>query len=174
MNLLGILVNANDQITTRPHIQSLGTEITGAFEDTAGEAFKMGVEVGMAAPCFNDVSRGLTVLLSNDGLKRFEPQRNGLGLNNVLYISMLLRVFERRMAEEKRQGNYCWLRSQRLISILSCSGCCTIRSPESNSKLSRQRIALILPPRCLSIQSLFSPTMEASSQRHLYLLTIHV
>jgi putative ATP-dependent endonuclease of OLD family len=102
--LVEILAKANDEITKRPHIHDLGAEITGAFDDTAGEAFKMGVEVGMSAPSFNDISRGLTVLLSNAAIKRFEPNRNGLGLNNILYISMLLRVFERRMAEDKTAG----------------------------------------------------------------------
>lgn len=102
--LVEILANANDEITRRPHIHDLGQEITEAFDQTAGEAFTMGVEVGMSAPSFNDISRGLTVLLSNDAMKRFEPTRNGLGLNNILYISMLLRVFERRMAEDKTAG----------------------------------------------------------------------
>lgn len=102
--LVTILANANDEITKRPHIHDLGNEITEAFDQTAGEAFKMGVEVGMSAPSFNDISRGLTVLLSNSAMTRFEPTRNGLGLNNILYISMLLRVFERRMAEDKTAG----------------------------------------------------------------------
>jgi putative ATP-dependent endonuclease of OLD family len=44
------------------------------------------------------------VLLSNDAMKDFDPARNGLGLNNVLYISMLLRVFERRMQSDKTAG----------------------------------------------------------------------
>ena len=34
----------------------------------------------------------------------FTPDRNGLGLNNILYISMLLKFFERRVAEEKTAG----------------------------------------------------------------------
>jgi hypothetical protein len=29
------------------------------------------------------------VLLSSAAMQRFEPRRNGLGLNNVLYISIL-------------------------------------------------------------------------------------
>ena len=58
----------------------------------------------MASPSFTDVFRGLTVLLSNDAMKDFDPGRNGLGLNNVLYIAMLLRVFERRMEAEKTAG----------------------------------------------------------------------
>lgn len=102
--LVEILANANDEITKRPHIHELGNEITEAFDQTAGEAFKMGVEIGMSAPSFSDISRGLTILLSNGALKRFEPTRNGLGLNNILYISMLLRVFERRMAADNTAG----------------------------------------------------------------------
>jgi putative ATP-dependent endonuclease of OLD family len=44
------------------------------------------------------------VLLSNNAMQRFDPSDNGLGLNNVLYISMLLRFFERRIAEGKTAG----------------------------------------------------------------------
>ena len=102
--LVDILGKANEDIISQSHIQGLGNEISDAFDDTAGEAFKMQVEVGMVSPCFNDITRSLTLLLSNNSVSRFEPDNNGLGLNNVLYISMLLRVFERRMQAEETAG----------------------------------------------------------------------
>ena len=102
--LVGILKTANDDIIEQKHIHDLGEEISEAFDDTAGEAFKMQVEVGMVSPSFNDIARSLTLLLTNHAVTRFEPDCNGLGLNNVLYISMLLRVFERRMAAGETAG----------------------------------------------------------------------
>ncbi len=102
--LVDILVNANQQISDSETISGLGTEISEAFEATAGKAFSMGVDVGMAAPSFMDIYRGLTLLLSNDAIDKFTPGKNGLGLNNVLYISILLRVFERRMEAGQKAG----------------------------------------------------------------------
>ncbi|MBX9655843.1 MAG: AAA family ATPase, partial [Cyanobacteria bacterium] len=66
--------------------------------------FTMDVALGMSSPSFNDISRALTVLLSNSAVKNFEPSRNGLGLNNVLYISMLVTFFARRVKEAKTSG----------------------------------------------------------------------
>ena len=43
-------------------------------------------------------------LLSGYGLTNLDPGRNGLGLNNILYISMLLNYFEGRVAEQKTAG----------------------------------------------------------------------
>ena len=55
-------------------------------------------------PSFADISRGLKVLLSGYGLTNLDPSRNGFGLNNILYISMLQHYFERRVAEKKTAG----------------------------------------------------------------------
>jgi len=49
-------------------------------------------------------TRSLTVLLSNKALKRFDPRLNGLGMNNVLYIAMLLKSFENRIATGNTPG----------------------------------------------------------------------
>ena len=40
------------------------------------------------------ITRSLRILLSNVGMKRFEPSRNGLGLNNILYVSILMELRE--------------------------------------------------------------------------------
>ncbi|MCH8151391.1 MAG: AAA family ATPase [Planctomycetes bacterium] len=102
--LVGVLAAANQQIMESDTIQQIGSDISGAFADAAGKAFTMTVRLGMASPSFSDVSRGLSVLLSNQAMQDFDPSRNGLGLNNVLYISMLLRYFELRVAEAKTAG----------------------------------------------------------------------
>src|SRR5262249_42091429 len=38
------------------------------------------------------------------GLSDLDPSRNGLGLNNVLYISLLLNYFEGRVSEQRTAG----------------------------------------------------------------------
>ncbi|NQT27850.1 AAA family ATPase [candidate division KSB1 bacterium] len=102
--LIGIIQEANKQVANRPSIKATGDAIQNAFSETAGEAFDMKVRLGMADPSFSSISRALTVLLSNDALTDFEPQRNGLGLNNILYISMLLEYFRRRVANPNTAG----------------------------------------------------------------------
>jgi putative ATP-dependent endonuclease of the OLD family len=102
--LVGLLSSANDQISASKTIKKLGSELTDSFADAAGEALKMGVSLGMAPPSFNDISRSLNVLLSSGALKDITTDRNGLGLNNVLFISMLLRYFQRRVSEGKTAG----------------------------------------------------------------------
>lgn len=102
--LVGILSAANADIAKSETIKAVGKEINDSFDATAGAAFKMGVKLGMAPATFGDISRGLSVLLSNDAMKDFDPVRNGLGLNNVLYISMLLGYLERRVKEAKTAG----------------------------------------------------------------------
>ncbi|MCK4624769.1 MAG: AAA family ATPase [Phycisphaerae bacterium] len=102
--LVEILRDANDKISASTTVQTVGTDIGKTFDQTAGSAFTMGVRLGMASPSFNDISRGLNVLLSNDAMQDFDVSRNGLGLNNILYISMLLRYFQRRVAEAHTAG----------------------------------------------------------------------
>lgn len=102
--LVAVLAEANEQITTSETIAQVGSHIHEAFAETAGTAFSMNIELGMAAPSFQSIARSLTVLLSNNAMQHFDPSDNGLGLNNVLYISMLLRFFERRISEGKTAG----------------------------------------------------------------------
>lgn len=98
------LSDANSAIAGSATIARVGTEIKASMDATAGQAFTMGIGLGMSAPTFTDISRSLTVLLSNKAVKDFEPSQNGLGLNNVLYISMLMTYFARRVKEAKTAG----------------------------------------------------------------------
>ena len=102
--LVDILRHANEQIDTTPTIKSTGEAIRASFAETAGEAYKMDVRLGMADPSFASISRSLTVLMSNEALTDFDPSRNGLGLNNVLYISMIIEHFKRRIENRKTAG----------------------------------------------------------------------
>jgi putative ATP-dependent endonuclease of OLD family len=102
--LVEILRAANKSITGKPTISSTGKAIEKSFSATVGNAFDISLRLGMADPSFSSIARSLTVLLSNSAMSDFQPDRNGLGINNILYISMLLEYFERRVASPKTAG----------------------------------------------------------------------
>jgi putative ATP-dependent endonuclease of OLD family len=102
--LVDILRDANDAISAKESIAETGVAIDRGFKATAGEAFEMNIRLGMADPSFSSIARSLTLLLSNDAIADFEPSRNGLGLNNILYISMLMEAFERLVQSETCAG----------------------------------------------------------------------
>jgi len=102
--LVDVVKKANKDISDSPTITKVGDTIDSEFSETAGSAFDMGVTLGMADASFSSISRSLTILLSNGALQNFEPSRNGLGLNNVLYISMLLEYFKQRTTNKKTAG----------------------------------------------------------------------
>ena len=102
--LVGHLQTANSNINASTTIGDIGTQLSASFSDVAGGTFAMGVSLGLGEASFTDISRGLKVLLSGYGLASLDPSRNGLGLNNVLYISMLHHYFECRVAEGKTAG----------------------------------------------------------------------
>lgn len=102
--LVEIIRSANTEVANRPTIREAGEAIQSAFSETAGEAFTMIVKLGMADPSFASISSALTVLLSNEALTDFEPNRNGLGLNNILYASMFLEYFKRRVENPNTAG----------------------------------------------------------------------
>jgi putative ATP-dependent endonuclease of OLD family len=102
--LVDCLVKANNTISASTTISAVGTSIKSSMDSTAGKAFTMDIALGMSSPSFTDISRSLTVLLSNAAVKKFEPGRNGLGLNNILYISMYVTFFARRVKEAKTSG----------------------------------------------------------------------
>jgi putative ATP-dependent endonuclease of OLD family len=102
--LVDILEEANSRVAAAPTISAAGAAIQSSFSETSGEAFQMDIRLGMADPSFASISQSLTVLLSDDALDDFEPGRNGLGLNNILYVSMLLEYFRRRIKLQKTAG----------------------------------------------------------------------
>lgn len=102
--LVSILREANSAIEKQPTIEAAGMAIKNAFSNTSGEAHEMGLKLGMSEPSFTSISRALKILLSNGAISDFEPGRNGLGLNNILYISMILEYFERRAEAARASG----------------------------------------------------------------------
>ncbi len=102
--LVEILKTANEEIEKQPTIHKTGSEIQSSFASSVGEVFSMNLKLGMVDPSFSSIARSLKVLLSNDSLENFEVSRNGLGLNNILYIIMLLKYFENRASSDKSAG----------------------------------------------------------------------
>ncbi|MBN4056932.1 AAA family ATPase [bacterium AH-315-J21] len=102
--LVAILKGANESIAGSPTIGAAGQTIKDAFQNASGKAYEMDVKLGMADPTFISIARGLNILLSNDHLKDFDLTRNGLGLNNILYISMLLAYFQKRVQDPRTSG----------------------------------------------------------------------
>lgn len=102
--LLKVLKTANDQIASDASISAIAKAIDKSFSEVTGPAFDMDVALGVAEPSFQAIVRALRLLLSNDAMKNFDPSCNGLGLNNVLYVSILFEWFRRRVAQEKTAG----------------------------------------------------------------------
>lgn len=98
------LQTAKDSINSSATIATLGDDLSAAFMEAAGAAYGMDVALGLGEASFSDISKGLRVLLSGYGMTNLDPGRNGLGLNNVLFVSMLLSYFERRTTDGKTAG----------------------------------------------------------------------
>lgn len=96
--------NANNLIEATPTVKTIAQSIDRAFTEVAGSAFDLGIELGLSAPSFQSVIRNLILLLSNPVVSQFEPRRNGLGLNNILYIAILIEQFRKRAAAGKSAG----------------------------------------------------------------------
>lgn len=94
--LIQAVQTANEEIEGSPTIQRIAESIDRAFNDITGPAFGLDVELGLSSPTFQSILRNLIVLLSNQLVSNFEPRRNGLGLNNILYIATLLEYFRKR------------------------------------------------------------------------------
>ena len=103
-SLIEAIKTANESIEASPTIRNLATAIDTAFKDVTGPAFSMDVDLGLSAPTFQAIIRNLKVLLSGQILKTFEPKRNGLGLNNILYIAILIEYFRKRAALGRAAG----------------------------------------------------------------------
>lgn len=95
---------ANKSISDAPSIKKIAESIDVSFKKVAGPAFSMDIELGVAEPSFHTIVRALRVLLSNVALETFDPSSNGLGLNNILYVSILIEYFQKRIKQQKSAG----------------------------------------------------------------------
>jgi putative ATP-dependent endonuclease of the OLD family len=102
--LLDALRAANETIRASKTIDEIANAIDRSFTKVAGPAFDMGVSLGLAEPSFQAIVRALRILLSNAAMQSFDPASNGLGLNNILYISILIEWFQKRIAKQKTAG----------------------------------------------------------------------
>lgn len=102
--LLERIKKANEEVSEQSEIKELANDISTSLEESVGSTFALDVGLGMASPTFSALSRALRVLLTGQGLEDADPSRNGLGLNNALYISMLLAYFERRLDQDNTAG----------------------------------------------------------------------
>jgi putative ATP-dependent endonuclease of OLD family len=103
-SLVEAIQQANDSIEASPTIQALSAAIDSALKGVTGPAFSLDVDLGVSAPSFQSIVRNLNVLLSSEAIQRFEPRRNGLGLNNILYIAILIEHFRKRAAGGRSAG----------------------------------------------------------------------
>jgi putative ATP-dependent endonuclease of the OLD family len=102
--LVAAIQQANDTIEASPTIQAISDAIDAALKQVTGPAFSLDVELGLSAASFQSIVRNLNLLLSNEVMQRIEPRRNGLGLNNVLYIAILIEYFRKRAATGRSAG----------------------------------------------------------------------
>ena len=102
--LLDALRAANDEIKAADTVEQIADAIDASLANVAGAAFQMDVDIGLAEPSFQSIVRSLRILLSNTAMTDFEPSSNGLGLNNILYVSILIEYFHKRIAQRKTAG----------------------------------------------------------------------
>lgn len=102
--LLSALRQANQLIASAPTTGAIATAVDGSFKSVTGPAFSMDVTLGLAEPSFQSVVRAMRILLTSTAMASFDPSSNGLGLNNILYVSILIEYFKRRVAQHKSAG----------------------------------------------------------------------
>ncbi|HZL19992.1 MAG TPA: ATP-dependent endonuclease [Polyangia bacterium] len=102
--LLDALRQANQKIAAAPTTGAIATAVDASFKSVAGPAFKMDVGLGLAEPSFQSIVRAMRILLTSTAMANFDPSSNGLGLNNILYVSILIEYFNRRLAQHKSAG----------------------------------------------------------------------
>jgi putative ATP-dependent endonuclease of OLD family len=95
---------ANQALESVPSIQSVSSSIEQQFRLLAGDVTGLAASVGAVDPTFAKLARNLTIFLSTKEYGDMETSRNGLGVNNILYISMVTRYFRNRIAAEKFPG----------------------------------------------------------------------
>jgi putative ATP-dependent endonuclease of OLD family len=103
-SLLKALREANEAIAGSKTVDTLAGALDRAFKAVAGPAFSMEVRLGLAEPSFQSLARAFRILLTNTAMTSFDPAANGLGLNNILYISILIQYFRERLEQKKTSG----------------------------------------------------------------------
>lgn len=102
--LIEILQQANTQISESNTISDISDSLEATFKSVAGPAFEMDSSLGLSAATFQAILRNMRVLLSDFSLSDFEPARNGLGMNNILYVAILIEYFRKRIGMNVTAG----------------------------------------------------------------------
>lgn len=102
--LVKAIRDANTVIEASPTIKNLAEAVDQSLFEVTGPAFATDIDLGLAEPSFQTIVRDLEVLLTNDSLTKFAPRRNGVGVNNMLYIAILIEYFRKRLALGKSAG----------------------------------------------------------------------
>lgn len=102
--LVTVLTEANIKIEASKTIAEIASAIDSSFKTVSGPAFEMGASLGLSAATFQAIIRNLKILLSDHVLQSFEPSRNGLGMNNILYIAILIEYLKRRISKATTAG----------------------------------------------------------------------
>ena len=102
--LLDSLREANEKISGDTTIENIARAVDESFKNVSGPAFAMDVDVGVAEPSFQAIVRALRILMTNVAMSDFDPSSNGLGLNNILYVSILFEYFRKRVLQNKSAG----------------------------------------------------------------------
>ena len=102
--LIAILDEANKRIEASKTIADIASAIDTSFKTVSGPAFEMDATLGLSAATFQAILRNLKILLSDLALENFEPSRNGLGMNNILYIAILIEYLKRRIIKAVTAG----------------------------------------------------------------------
>lgn len=83
-----------------PAFSELATEVRKTYLTLAND-IDLSIKIGLTKPSFSSIVRDLGMLLTDDYVSEMELRKNGLGLNNLLYIAMLLETFERKRATDE-------------------------------------------------------------------------
>lgn len=102
--LVDALRTANEEIAAAETIEEIAGAVDKSFKTVTGPAFSMKIGVGLAEPSFQEVLRSLRILFSDAAMENFAPSSNGLGLNNILYVSILIEYFQTRVDAKKSAG----------------------------------------------------------------------
>ena len=105
--LVAIAQDANRSIAEHQLISDVSEGLGNEFTRVVGPAFEdIQLNLGMVESSFAAIIRSLKILFRDRGFQHddFQISRNGLGLNNLLYITMVLRAFDLTLSSDDVAG----------------------------------------------------------------------
>lgn len=97
-DFVSTLISANAAISASKPLAAAAKGIVTTLATATGPSYDIQVGLGIGDPTYQTILRSLRVLLSEKGaLQNIDPSRNGLGLNNVLYIAIWLEYLSKRV-----------------------------------------------------------------------------